>query len=378
MPLADTLRILDLPIAEQVIEVPKISCSPCPSRFLVPEPQSADQLVEVPTVLTLTRIALRIAEQIVNTPVPQGRGLGFLPEQSTTAQTVEQLVHIPFSGGGLFGSLPGQSTTAAPPHHTHPPPPPPRFKQVCVAFGVPCCSNLDGWPAIAERGDAGGGTGSARHWRERLLRSHLRHEWMAVAMALAESTHHSAAGREARDALHGHVPEAPLPKTRVLRRVVGHLAVPALDVPVPQMVHQLPDIEQFFRVLSPDPEQVIEVPKILPFDVPMRAAVRVPQLAEQLVEVPTIISCSSLEQLHPPRRQVHSTSFSTSTKHLPAGARSLTGSRRSGRRSVSSGTPWTRSSPHLCSMFLCRRWSNSCCWASSGVRSPSRLSKCLV
>ena len=36
----DTLRILDLPIAEQVIEVPKISCSPCPSRFFVPEPQS--------------------------------------------------------------------------------------------------------------------------------------------------------------------------------------------------------------------------------------------------------------------------------------------------------------------------------------------------
>ena len=49
--------------------------------------------------------------------------------------------------------------------------------------------------------------------RERRLRSHLRHE----RMALAESTHHSAqrqktarAGEEARDALHGHVPEAPL------------------------------------------------------------------------------------------------------------------------------------------------------------------------
>ena len=26
------LRILDVPIADQVIEVPKISCSPCPSR----------------------------------------------------------------------------------------------------------------------------------------------------------------------------------------------------------------------------------------------------------------------------------------------------------------------------------------------------------
>ena len=64
----------------------------------------------------------------------------------------------------------------------------------------------------------------------------------------------------------------------------------ALDVPVPQMVDQLRDIEQFFRALSPVPEQVIEVPKILPFDVPMRTAVCVPQLAEQLVEVPTIMS----------------------------------------------------------------------------------------
>ena len=49
---ADALRILDLPIAEQVIVVPKISCSPCPSLSLVLVPQSAEQLVEVPTVLT--------------------------------------------------------------------------------------------------------------------------------------------------------------------------------------------------------------------------------------------------------------------------------------------------------------------------------------
>ena len=53
---ADALRIL----AEQAIEVPKISCSPCPSRSPIPEPQSAEQLVEVPTVLS----PLRIAEQI--------------------------------------------------------------------------------------------------------------------------------------------------------------------------------------------------------------------------------------------------------------------------------------------------------------------------
>ena len=37
---ADALRMLDRPMAEQVIEVPKISCSPCPSRSLIPEPQS--------------------------------------------------------------------------------------------------------------------------------------------------------------------------------------------------------------------------------------------------------------------------------------------------------------------------------------------------
>ena len=86
------------------------------------------------------------------------------------------------------------------------------------------------------------------------------------------------------------------PQGRVLRHVVGHVCVLALDVPVPQMVDQLPDIEQFFRALSPDPEQVVEVPKILPFDVPMRTAVRVPQLAEQLVEVPTTTSSSSLQR----------------------------------------------------------------------------------
>ena len=50
---------------------------------------------------------------------------------------------------------------------------------------------------------------------------------------------------------------------------------------------QLPDILSFFDALMPDPEQVIEVPKILPDDVPVRAAVRDTQLGEQLVEVPT-------------------------------------------------------------------------------------------
>ena len=60
-----------------------------------------------------------------------------------------------------------------------------------------------------------------------------------------------------------------------------------LDAPVPQTVEQLPDILRFFDTLMPDPEQVIEVPKISPEDVSMRTAVRDTQLAEQLVEVPT-------------------------------------------------------------------------------------------
>ena len=62
------------------------------------------------------------------------------------------------------------------------------------------------------------------------------------------------------------------------------------------MVDQLPDIELFFAALSPDPEQVIEVPKVLPLDVPMRAALRVTQLVEQRVEVPTTVSYSSLQR----------------------------------------------------------------------------------
>ena len=83
------LRILDFPIAEQVIDVPKIFCSPCPSRSRVPEPQSADQLVEVPTVLSPTRIALQIAEQIVDTPV-------HLPESVEWVQLRDEATSRPY------------------------------------------------------------------------------------------------------------------------------------------------------------------------------------------------------------------------------------------------------------------------------------------
>ena len=58
------------------------------------------------------------------------------------------------------------------------------------------------------------------------------------------------------------------------------------------MVEQLPDVLRFFDRLAIVPGQAIEVPKILPF----RAVLRDPQLAEQLVELPTIVSYSSLQR----------------------------------------------------------------------------------
>ena len=89
------LRILDFPIAEQVITVPTVSCASCPSRSRVPEPQSADQLVEVPTVLSPTRIALQIAEQIVDTPVPRAHVHGSLPGQSSSSRRGDERAEVP-------------------------------------------------------------------------------------------------------------------------------------------------------------------------------------------------------------------------------------------------------------------------------------------
>ena len=92
------------------------------------------------------------------------------------------------------------------------------------------------------------------------------------------------------------------PQERVQRRTVQQIvdfvpSFPTLDDPAPQMVEQLADVLQFLRALSPDPEEAIEVPKISPVDVPPRTSVREPQLVEQLVEVPEIVSISSLQRI---------------------------------------------------------------------------------
>ena len=88
----------------------------------------------------------------------------------------------------------------------------------------------------------------------------------------------------------------PRPQERVQRHTMEHIVdfvccapmVQILDAPVPQTLEQLPDVLQFFGTLLTDPEQVIEVPKISRTEDD-------PQLAEQLVEVPTIVSYSWLQ-----------------------------------------------------------------------------------
>ena len=70
--------------------------------------------------------------------------------------------------------------------------------------------------------------------------------------------------------------------------------VQVLDALVPQMGTQLVEFRQ--KLDTATPEQVIEVPKLSQDRIPRRFAVRRPQKGEQLVEVPTVLSFSSLEQ----------------------------------------------------------------------------------
>ena len=67
------------------------------------------------------------------------------------------------------------------------------------------------------------------------------------------------------------------------------MPVPSLDVPVPQPVDQLVEVSRLIDTVVP--EQVIDVPKITSQDaIPQRAVLRVPQLAEQLVD--ELVPCS--------------------------------------------------------------------------------------
>ena len=170
----------------------------------------------------------------------------------------------------------------------------------------------------AERA-SGVGSSSARRRRERQLCSWRRHEQRSIAAALVSASHHSAQGGErlvSHNAPRGQKntraggrrpgvleePEPPNVVDRVLRRTVDQLAdaapmVQVLDTPVPQMVEQL--LEVVRRLDIEVPTQVIEVPKISQDFIQERLVdcdLRHPQKAEQLLEVPTVLSLALLQQ----------------------------------------------------------------------------------
>ena len=178
----------------------------------------------------------------------------------------------------------------------------------------------------------GNATGAAMRRRQRRLRAWARHERLSIAMALATVEHHSsgptanAAPRgqttstsaregEVREQHHGlRAQKRPLPGMRpapllevlpqvgvqrhtVEQRIEHTPYVQILDAPVPLMVEQLVDVLQLLDALVPVAEQVFDVPKMFIERIPPRTSVREPQLAEQLVEAPTIVSfprCSGL------------------------------------------------------------------------------------
>ena len=153
------------------------------------------------------------------------------------------------------------------------------------------------------------GAGAAKRRRERRLRAMLRHERQTVAMELAAALHQSRDG--GRDTYNGlrapktassggwrpgvlKEPEPPNVVERVLRHTVDQIVVavplvPLLDDPVPQTVDT---VLEFFRSLDlPVDEQVIAVPKISTDRVSQRLVERrLPQMVEQLVDVPTVLS----------------------------------------------------------------------------------------
>ena len=104
--LVDFLTRLDFPVPEQVIEVPKIVCPHRAARTVLCAPQTVEQLVEAPTIVSLIRACGGTG----------GRLQGFHPGQYSSS-SVEQIADIPVPHHGFFGGFPGfhpgQSTAAS-------------------------------------------------------------------------------------------------------------------------------------------------------------------------------------------------------------------------------------------------------------------------
>ena len=125
----DFFRELDAPaLDELVIAVPKFYLPRIPQRCPRRRPRKAEQLVEVPTIISYSSLQQRIAEQLIDIPVPHdrggrggGRGLqGFSQGQGATAFRGAEFVDTPVppgrggwvGHGGLLRFSQGQNSTA--------------------------------------------------------------------------------------------------------------------------------------------------------------------------------------------------------------------------------------------------------------------------
>ena len=122
------MRKLDAPaLDEQVIAVPKISLDRVSKRCPRPRTRRADQLVEVPTIISYSSLQQRFVEQTIDIPVPHDRGgrggggglQGFSHGQGSTAFRGAEFVDIPvppgrggLGGGGLQSFSQDQGSTA--------------------------------------------------------------------------------------------------------------------------------------------------------------------------------------------------------------------------------------------------------------------------
>ena len=67
----ELLQKIDAPaLVEQVIAVPKISLDRVPQRSMCRRSRRAEQLVEVPTIVSYSSLQQRTAKQTVDIPVP--------------------------------------------------------------------------------------------------------------------------------------------------------------------------------------------------------------------------------------------------------------------------------------------------------------------
>ena len=125
----DLLRELDAPaLDELVIAVPKFYLPRIPQRFRRLRTRKAEQLVEVPTIISYSSLQQRIAEQLIDIPVSHDRGgrggggglQGFSQGQGATAFRGAEFVDIPVPPGrggwigheGLQGFSQGQNSNS--------------------------------------------------------------------------------------------------------------------------------------------------------------------------------------------------------------------------------------------------------------------------